>query len=123
MDVPLEPIKPIQEFNLFAILSCVLGVVTMTFPAISLFYLVVQNGGAGYLQSISCGIPFTFASIITGIVSLVLISRKNQHGAAQAAGKGAWMAIVGIVLVTLALGMDIIMVAVLITPFLSGTAG
>ena len=123
MNVPLEPTKPVQKYNLFAILSCVLGVVTLTFPTISLLYLVVQHGGAGYLQSIFCGIPFTFVSVIAGIVALVLINRKNQPDPARPAGKGAWMAIVGIVLGILAFGMDIIMLAILLIPFLSGTAG
>jgi hypothetical protein len=123
MDVPLEPGKPMRKYNPLAVASLALGLITMTFPTISFLYLVVVNGGAGYLQSIFCGIPFTFASILTGIVSLVLICSKDQPGAAQAAGKGAWMAIVGIVLGTLVLGMDCIMLAFLIIPFLSGMAG
>ncbi len=123
MDASPELIKPVQKYNLFAILSCVLGVVTMTFPTISLFHLVVAHGGPGYLQSIFCGIPLTFASILTGIVSLVLLRQKDQPGAVRPAEKGAWMAIVGIVLGALVYIMDSTLLAVLLIPFLSGRAG
>ena len=123
MDHSPESIKPVQKYNLFAILSCVLGVVTMTFPTITLFHLVVAHGGPGYLQSIFCGIPFTFASILTGIVSLVLIRQKDHPDPVRPVEKGAWMAIVGIALGALVYAMDSILLAVLLIPYLSGKVG
>jgi len=109
-----EQIKPIRKYNRLAIVSFVLGLMTMIFPIISILYLIAVNGGAGYLQSIFCGIPVTFASIITGIVSLVQIRRKNQ--------KGDWMATLGIVLGILFFVILCIMVVILISPFLFGGA-
>ena len=105
-----EQIKPIRKYNRLAILSFVLGSMTIIFPTISILYLIAANGGPGYLQSIFCGIPVTFLSIITGIVSLVQIRRENQ--------KGDWMAILGIVFGILFFIILCIMVFILIAPFL-----
>jgi chromate transport protein ChrA len=117
-----EAVEPKKKYNPLAILSFVLGLVASIFPIVSFYYLIAENGGAGYVQSLFCGVPLTFASIILGIVSLVQISRKNQPGTAQAAVKGAWMAIVGIVYGILVFGLDCIMLAGLILPYLSGLA-
>jgi hypothetical protein len=86
----------------------------MIFPIISVVYLITVNGGPGYLQSLICGIPVALISIITGIVSLAQRRRKNQ--------KGDWMATLGIVFGTLFFVISLIMVFVLLSPFLSGTA-
>jgi uncharacterized membrane protein HdeD (DUF308 family) len=109
-----EQIKPIRKYNRLAIVSFVLGLMTIIFPIISILYLIAVNGGPGYLQSLFCGIPVAFVSIITGIVSLVQIRRKNQ--------KGDWMATLGIVFGNLFYVILCIMVFVLISPFLFGTA-
>ena len=109
-----EQINPIRKYNRLAIVSFVLGLMTIIFPIISILYLITVNGGAGYIQSIVCGIPVTFASIITGIVSLVQIRRKNQ--------KGDWMAALGIVFGILIFVILWIMVFILISPFLFGGA-
>ena len=82
--------RPIQKYDRLAIVSIVLGLMTIAFPAISILYLIAANGGPGYLQSLFCGIPVAFESIITGIVSLVQVRRKYQ--------KGGWMAALGIAL-------------------------
>ena len=115
MDTP-EQIKPIRKYNRLAIVSFVLGLMTIIFPIISILYLIAVNGGPGYLQSIFCGIPVTFLSIITGIVSLVQIRRENQ--------KGDWMAILGIVFGIFFFIFIIlcIMVFILIAPYLFGGA-
>jgi uncharacterized membrane protein HdeD (DUF308 family) len=118
MDISPESVQPNRKYNQFAIASFVLGLLAMIFPVISLLYLVARNGGPGYLQSLICGIPVAFASILTGIVSQVQIRRRNPPGT----GKAAWMAIFGIVLGILSFGIDCVMVAVLILPFILGNA-
>jgi len=105
-----ERIKPVREYNRLAIVSFTLGLMTMIFPAISIFYLIAENGGPGYLQSLFCGIPVTLVAIITGGVSLVQIRRVNQ--------KGAWMAILGIVFGILFFVIFWILVVILIAPYL-----
>jgi uncharacterized membrane protein len=109
-----EQIKPIRKYNRLAIVSFVLGLITIIFPIISILYLIAVNGGPGYLQSLFCGIPVAFVSIITGIVSLVQIRRKNQ--------KCDWMATLGIVFGNLFYVILCIMVFILISPFLFGAA-
>jgi hypothetical protein len=105
-----EQIKPIRKYNRLAIVSFVIGLMTIIFPIISILFLIAVNGGPGYLQSIVCGFPVTFVSIITGIVSLVQIRRKNQ--------KGDWMATLGIVFGILFFVILCIMVVILISPYL-----
>ncbi len=109
-----EQIKPIRKYNRLAILSFVLGSMTIIFPTISILYLIAVKGGPGYLQSIFCGIPVTFLSIITGVVSLVQIRRKNQ--------KGDWMAILGIVFGILFFVIFWILVVILIGPYFISVA-
>jgi hypothetical protein len=109
-----EQIKPIRKYSRLAIVSFVIGLMTMIFPIISILFLIAENGGSGYLQSLFCGIPVAFVSIIAGIVSLVQIRSKNQ--------KGAWMAILGIVLGFLFYEIFCILVFILIAPFLIGGA-
>ena len=105
-----EHTKSIQIYNKLAIVSFALGLMTIIFPIISILYLIVENGGAGYLQSIFCGIPVTFVSIITGNVSLAQIRGKNQ--------KGDWVAILGIVFGILFFVILWILVVILISPYL-----
>ncbi len=109
-----EHIKPIQAYNRLAIASFVLGLLTLIFPIISIFALIMNNGGAGYLQSIVCGIPVTFVSTMTGIVSLMQIRKTNQ--------KGGWMAILGIVFGISVFVILWVLVVILITPYLSDSA-
>jgi hypothetical protein len=112
---PSERINPIRKYNRFAIVSFVLGLVTTIFPLISIYYLIAENGGPGYLQSLFCGIPFTFVSMITGIAALVQIRRQDQ--------KGVWMAVLGIVFGILFIVFFSVMVFHLLSPFLFGGAG
>ncbi len=109
-----EGIKPVRKYNRLAIVSFVLGLMTIIFPIISIFYLIAENGGPGYLQSLFFGIPVTLVAIITGSVSLVQIRRVNQ--------KGTWMAILGIVFGILFFVVFWIMVVILIAPFVFGGA-
>jgi len=109
-----EQFKPIQEFNRLGIVSFVLGLMTLIFPIISISTLITVNGGAGYLQSIVCGIPVTFVSILTGIGSLVQIRKTNQ--------KSGSMAILGIVFGILVFAILWILVVILIAPYLLGGA-
>jgi hypothetical protein len=101
--------KTIREYNTLAIGSLVMGLLTLLFPIISIFFLVEENGGPGYLQSLICGIHVTFASIITRIVSLVQIRKEPQ--------KGSRMAVLGIVFGTSSLVITGIMVIILLAPF------
>ena len=110
-----EQIKPLRKFNKLAIVSFAIGLTTMIFPIISILYLIAVNGGPGYLQSLFCGIPVSFISIITGIVSLVQI-RRNNH-------KGARMATLGIVFGILFFVIFCILVFILMAPFLFDGAG
>lgn len=110
-----EEIKPTRKYNSLATASLVLGLITIIFPLISIVFLIVKNGGPGYLQSLFCGIPVTFASIITGSVALVQIRRVNQ--------KGAWMAILGILFGLLYFLLFWILVVILIAPYLFEGAG
>jgi chromate transport protein ChrA len=87
---------------------------TIIFPIISILYLIAENGGPGYLQSLFCGIPVTLLSIIAGGVALVQIRRVNQ--------KGNWMAILGIVFGILFFVIFYVMVVILIAPYLFGGA-
>lgn len=105
-----EKDKPIRKFNRLAIISFTLGLMTMVFPLISIFYLITESGGAGYLQSLFCGIPFTLASIIMGAIALVGIRRENQ--------KGSWMALLGIVFGITYYLIFWILVAILTAPYL-----
>ena len=109
-----EGIKPVREYNRLAIVSFALGLMTIIFPIISILYLIAENGGPGYLQSLFCGIPVTLLSIITGGVALVQIRRVNQ--------KGNWMAIFGIVFGILFFVIFYVMVVILIAPYLFGGA-
>jgi hypothetical protein len=108
--VTSEQIQPIQTYNRLAIVSFVFGLMTIIFPIISIFYLITENGGSGYLQSLFCGIPVTFVSILTGIVSLVQIRRVKQ--------KGSWMATSGIIFGILFFVISWILIFFLISPFL-----
>jgi hypothetical protein len=107
-----EKVKPIQKYNGLAVASFVLGLMTVIFPMVSILYLVAANGGAGYFQSLFCGIPVALESVITGIVSLVQIRRKNQ--------KGGWMATLGIVFGVLFSVIFGILAFVLLAPYLFG---
>jgi MFS-type transporter involved in bile tolerance (Atg22 family) len=109
MDTSVQ-MKPIRKYAGVAIVSFVSGLMTMIFPIISILYRFTENGGAGYLQSLFCGIPVASASIIIGIVSLVLTKRSNQ--------KGDRMATFGIVFGILFFLIFIIMVIILLSPFL-----
>jgi chromate transport protein ChrA len=109
-----DQIKPVRKYNRLAILSFVLGLMTMIFPIISILYLITENGGPGYLQSLFCGVPITLAAIIAGGVALVQIRRVNQ--------KGNWMAILGIVFGILFFVIFYVMVVILIAPYLFGGA-
>lgn len=109
-----EPINPIQKHDGFAIASFMLGLTTLIFPTISVVYLMVANGGPGYLQSLLCGIPFAEISIIAGMVSLAQRRKNGQVG--------RWMALSGIVLGSLFFVIALTLVFVLLFPFLSGTA-
>ena len=93
-------------------MSFVLGLIAMIFPTISVVYLIAANGGAGYLQSLFCGIPVALESIIAGIVSLLQIRRRSQ--------KGGWMATLGIVLGGVFSVIFCVMVFILIGPYLFG---
>jgi hypothetical protein len=107
-----EQIKPVRDYNRLAILSFILGLMTIIFPIIAIFYLVTVHGGPGYVQSLFCGIPVTFLSTITGITALVETRRKNQ--------KGVWMATSGIVFGILFFVVFYILVAILLGPYLLG---
>jgi chromate transport protein ChrA len=113
MDIS-EQIKPIRKYNSLAIASSVLGLMSTVFPIISIVYLITANGGAGYLQSLFCGIPIAVESILTGIVSLMQIRKTSQ--------KGSWMAILGIVVGVLFFPAFCILVYILIAPYLFGGA-
>jgi hypothetical protein len=110
-----EQINPIRKYERVAVVSFGMGLVTVIFPTISIFYLITENGGSGYVQSLFCGIPFIIASIITGIAALVQLRRKDQ--------KGVWMAILGIVFGILYMVIFIGMVFHLLSPFLIDGAG
>ena len=109
-----EQFNPIQKHGGLAIASFVLGLATLIFPAISVVYLIVANGGPIYFQSLFCGIPIAVISIITGIVSLLQRRKNNQVG--------SWMAMTGIVFGSLFFVIALFLVFVLLFPFLSGTA-
>lgn len=113
MDTP-EQIKPIRKYHRLAIVSFVLGLMTIIFPIISILYLSTENGGPGYVQSLFCGIPVTLSSIITGAVALVQIRRVNQAG--------AWMATLGILFGFIYFVIFWIMLVILLTPYLLGGA-
>ena len=113
------PVQPIGKYNPFAIASFALGLVGMVFPVIALIYLVTKNGGAGTLQSLFCGIPFPFASLLTGIAALLQIRRKGQPGKT----KGAWTAVLGIALGLLFIVIFSSMLTILFLPYLMGNAG
>ena len=91
-------------------MSLALGSMTLIFPIISILFLIAVNGGAGYLQSIFCGIPVAFVSLLTGIASQVQIREKNQ--------KGNWMATLGIIIGILFFVIFWYMVFILISPYL-----
>ncbi len=104
----------IPKYSRLDLLSFGLGLTTLIFPAVSVVYLITENGGPGYLQSLLNGIPFASISIIIGIISLVQRKMKNQAG--------NWMAVSGIVLGSLFLMTALVMVIVLLFPFLTGNA-
>jgi hypothetical protein len=97
-----------------AILSFVLGLATLIFPTISVLYLIVANGGPGYLQSLFCGVPVAAISILAGLVAVVERRRNNQPG--------SWMAMSGVVLGFLFFVIATGLVLVLLFPYLSGIA-
>lgn len=109
-----EQINPFRKYSRLAIVSFTLGLMSILSPIISIVYLIAANGGAGYLQSLFCGIPVAVESILTGIVSLMQIRRTSQ--------KGNWMAILGIVLGVLFFPSFCILVYILIAPYLFGGA-
>lgn len=105
-------VEPARKYNRLAIVSFILGLTTIVFPIVSIVYFIAANGGAGYLQSLFCGIPVTLESIIAGIVSLLQIRKKNQQG--------DWMAILGIVFGVAVFAVSCSLVFVLIAPYLFG---
>jgi hypothetical protein len=107
-------INSVQKYDGLAITGFVLGLMTSVFPVISIIFLVAENGGPGYLQSLFCGIPVAFLGILAGVASLARRRTKNQ--------KGGWMAMSGIVLGGLFFVTFWFMIFILISPFLSGTA-
>jgi hypothetical protein len=109
-----EQINPTHKHDGIVIVSFVLGLTTLIFPTISVVYLIVANGGPGYLQSLVCGIPVAVISILAGVVSLVQRRKDNQAG--------SWMAMAGIMFGSLFFVISLILVFVLLFPFLSGTA-
>jgi chromate transport protein ChrA len=109
-----EQSKPIRNYNGLAIVSFVLGLITTVFPIISILYLIAANGGAGYVQSLFCGIPVAVEGILAGTVSLMQVRRPSQ--------KGTWMAILGIVLGVLFFPAFCILAYILYAPYLFGGA-
>jgi len=109
-----EQINSTHKHDGIAIVSFVLGLTTLIFPTISVGYLIVANGGPGYLQSLFCGIPVAVISILAGIGSLLQRRKNNQVG--------SWMAMSGIVFGSLFFVISLILVFVLLFPFLSGAA-
>jgi hypothetical protein len=101
---------PIQKWSGLAIVSFVLGLMTLIFPIISFLYLIAAKGGPGYLQSLFCGSPVALASIAIGTVSLAQTRGKGR--------KGRWMAVWGILAAVLFCMISCIMVLILILPFL-----
>ena len=110
----LAQIKSVRRHDRLAMVSFVLGLLTIIFPSISVMYLVTVNGGPGYLQSLFCGVPFMLVAILSGIVSRLRTSRENK--------KGDWMATWGIVLGAVIFVISCIMVYILFRPYLLGTA-
>jgi hypothetical protein len=49
MEASPEPIQPVRKYNQLAVGSFVLGLVTIIFPIISIYYLIAANGGPGYV--------------------------------------------------------------------------
>jgi chromate transport protein ChrA len=109
-----ERINPTHKYDRLAFVSFVLGVTALIFPIISLVYLLISNGGPGYLQSIFCGVPVALTSVIVAFVSLS--QRKTNNQAIN------WMAISGIVFGVLFFVISSVMILVLIFPYLSGIA-
>ena len=112
MDLPLRPVQPSPKTNSLAVASFFLGLATMFSPLLASYYLVTRSGGAGYLQSLFCGIPVAFAGLLAGIVALLQVRVTKQPG--------AWMAVIGMVFVLLFVGLFSVMLAGLLLPFLMG---
>ncbi len=108
-----EQTQSLQKYDRLVIVSFVFGLMTIVFPIIAIFYLLTENGGPGYLQSLFCGVPVAVLSITTGIASLMQKTKRQ---------KGVWMATLGIVLGSLFYVVFFIMVLILLFPFLLGVA-
>jgi Na+(H+)/acetate symporter ActP len=101
--------KTNQNYDRLARLSLVFAGISIIFPIIAASYLITANGGAGYLQSLFCGVPFSLAGLSAGIAAVVRGRVQEQPG--------RWMAVLGIILGSLTFVIECLMVATLILPF------
>ncbi len=115
MDAHPQPVQPQPTYNRLSLLSFVLGLLSLLSPILTFYFMLTQNGGPGYVQSLFRGVPCAFSSILVGIISLALPSRTGQNG--------RWMAVTGMVLGILYFGISCLLGLVLLGPFLMGRAG
>jgi len=102
-----EPTKTYSVYNQSAVWSFWLGPLAASIPLLALWLVkdsYSDTAATLLVYSILCCIPFVFACLITGIIALVQIKRERQTHAGKAGGKGAWMAVIGLVFGSLEFG-------------------
>ena len=95
--------------SVLAIISLTTGLMAQVFPAVSLFLLVVQNGGAGYVQSLICGAPIAVIGILSGVA--VLVHDRTQGRQAD------WRAVTGVGLSVVFYVAALLLTVILLAPF------
>ncbi len=101
--------------SVLANFSLATGLMAQVFTAVSLGLLVVQNGGAGYVQSLICGAPIATIGILSGVV--VLAHDRTQVRRAD------WRAVAGVGLSVVFYVAALSLTVVLLAPFFLWGAG
>lgn len=100
-----KPVKPIRKISPLAVASLLLGL--MYLPGYLLAHplcFAISRVPEICINTSLFSLPYLFptlllvGSITAGIISLVQIRKQNKGGEAQVVVKGAWMAVVGLVL-------------------------
>jgi len=95
--------------SVLAMTSLATGLMAQVFIGISLSLLVVQNGGAGYVQSLICGAPIAAIGILSGVV--VLVHDRTQ------VRRSDWRAVTGVGLSVVFYVAALLLTAILLAPF------
>jgi hypothetical protein len=105
LEISPKPVKPVRKISPLAVASLLLGLLylpgyLLAHPLCFALSQVPEN----CINTSLFSLPYLFPTLLlvgsmaAGIISLVQIRKQNKGAEAQVVVKGAWMAIVGLVL-------------------------